>query len=58
MNVKSISLALIVVIIWGLNFSVIKFGLAELPPILFSGLRFLVVAIPAVFFIPFPKTSI
>ncbi|WP_443951799.1 EamA family transporter [Pseudoalteromonas piscicida] len=58
MNVKSISLALIVVIIWGLNFSVIKFGLAELPPILFSGLRFLVVAIPAVFFIPFPKTSV
>ncbi|WP_462153982.1 EamA family transporter [Pseudoalteromonas piscicida] len=58
MNVKSISLALIVVIIWGLNFSVIKFGLAELPPILFSGLRFLVVAIPAVFFIPFPKTSL
>ncbi len=58
MNVKSISLALMVVIIWGLNFSVIKFGLAELPPILFSGLRFLVVAIPAVFFIPFPNTSI
>ncbi|PHI37138.1 permease [Pseudoalteromonas sp. GCY] len=58
MNVKSISLALMVVIIWGLNFSVIKFGLAELPPILFSGLRFLVVAIPAVFFIPFPKTSV
>ena len=58
MNVKSISLALIVVIIWGLNFSVIKFGLAELPPILFSGLHFLVVAIPAVFFIPFPNTSV
>ncbi|MCF2825183.1 MULTISPECIES: EamA family transporter [unclassified Pseudoalteromonas] len=51
-------MALIVVIIWGLNFSVIKFGLAELPPILFSGLRFLVVAIPAVFFIPFPNTSV
>ncbi|WP_250644913.1 EamA family transporter [Pseudoalteromonas piscicida] len=47
-----------VVFIWGLNFSVIKFGLAELPPILFSGLRFLVVAIPAVFFIPFPNTSV
>lgn len=58
MNVKSISLALMVVIIWGLNFSVIKFGLAELPPILFSGLRFLVVALPAVFFIPFPNTSV
>lgn len=58
MNLKSISLALIVVLIWGVNFSVIKFGLEELPPILFSSLRFFIVAIPAVFFIPFPKTSV
>jgi O-acetylserine/cysteine efflux transporter len=58
MNLKSILLAIIVVLIWGINFSVIKFGLEELPPILFSSLRFFIVAIPAVFFIPFPKTSI
>ncbi|MGB7400938.1 MAG: EamA family transporter [Arcobacter sp.] len=58
MNLKSTLLALIVVLIWGVNFSVIKFGLEELPPILFSSLRFFIVAIPAVFFIPFPKTSI
>ncbi len=58
MNLKSISFALIVVLIWGVNFSVIKFGLEELPPILFSSLRFFIVAIPAVFFIPFPKTSV
>jgi|TARA_R110002050_G_scaffold253376_2_gene391544 O-acetylserine/cysteine efflux transporter len=57
-NLKSISFALIVVLIWGVNFSVIKFGLEELPPILFSSLRFFIVAIPAVFFIPFPKTSV
>ena len=58
MSIKSILLALLVVIIWGVNFSIIKFGLEELPPILFSALRFFVVAVPAVFFIPFPKTSI
>lgn len=58
MNLKSTLLALIVVLIWGVNFSVIKFGLEELPPILFSSLRFFIVAIPAVFFIPFPKTSV
>ncbi|PLY05022.1 MAG: permease [Arcobacter sp.] len=58
MNLKSILLALLVVLIWGVNFSVIKFGLEELPPILFSSLRFFIVAIPIVFFIPFPKTSI
>ena len=44
--------------IWGISFSVVKIGLAELPPILFIALRFLIVAIPAVFIVPFPKTSI
>lgn len=58
MNIKSTFLALIVVFIWGVNFSIIKFGLEELPPILFSSLRFFIVAVPAVFFIPFPKTSV
>ncbi|MCG9681716.1 EamA family transporter [Vibrio sp. Isolate23] len=58
MDFKSLIGVVLVVLIWGLNFSVIKFGLEEIPPILFSGLRFLVVAIPAVLFIPFPKTSI
>jgi len=58
MNIKNAALAILVVLIWGINFSVIKFGLEELPPILFSGLRFLIVAIPAVFFLPFPKTSV
>ena len=58
MDLRSLSCALLVVLIWGVNFSVIKFGLDELPPFLFSGLRFLIVALPAVFFIPFPKTSV
>ncbi|WP_226648565.1 EamA family transporter [Microbulbifer variabilis] len=57
MPLKDLALACTVVIIWGVNFSVIKIGLEELPPILFSALRFLIVAIPAVLFIPFPKTS-
>ncbi|CAM3747453.1 EamA family transporter [Vibrio aquimaris] len=58
MKLNGICLSLLVVIIWGVNFSIIKIGLEELPPLLFSALRFTVVAIPAVFFIPFPKTSI
>ncbi|GAB3035242.1 EamA family transporter [Bowmanella dokdonensis] len=57
MSFRDLLLALGVVTIWGLNFSVIKFGLQELPPLLFSALRFAVAAIPAVFFIPRPKTS-
>ena len=58
MRVKDISLVLLVILIWGANFTVIKIGLEEIPPVLFSALRFAIVAIPAVFFIPFPKTSI
>ncbi|UXH99958.1 EamA family transporter [Photobacterium sp. TY1-4] len=58
MDIRSIALALLVVVIWGLNFSVIKFGLDELPPLMFSGLRFLIVAVPAVLIVPFPKTSV
>lgn len=58
MNQKNILLALLVALIWGVNFPIIKIGLEELPPFLFSALRFAIVAIPAVFFIPFPKTSI
>lgn len=50
--------SLLVVFIWGINFSFIKIGLQELPPILFSALRFLIVAIPAILFVPFPKTSV
>ncbi len=58
MTLRDSALAIFVVIIWGVNFTIVKFGLEELPPILFSALRFAIVAIPAVFFIPFPKTSI
>jgi O-acetylserine/cysteine efflux transporter len=58
MKLQDIFLALLVVFIWGINFSFIKIGLEELPPILFSAIRFSIVAIPAVFFIPFPKTPI
>lgn len=58
MNIQSVLLALLVVLIWGVNFSVIKVGLETLPPILFSGLRFFIVALPAVFFIPSPKVKL
>ncbi|OOE84956.1 EamA family transporter [Salinivibrio sharmensis] len=58
MNIKSVLLALLVVLIWGVNFSIIKVGLETLPPILFSGLRFFIVALPAVFFIPRPKVKL
>lgn len=48
-------LALLVVIVWGLNFVVIKVGLHNMPPMLLAGLRFLLVAFPAIFFVARPK---
>ncbi|TFW10155.1 O-acetylserine/cysteine exporter [Oxalobacteraceae bacterium OM1] len=46
--------ALLVVLIWGFNFVAIKVGLQGLPPVLFTGLRFLFAALPVVFFVRRP----
>jgi O-acetylserine/cysteine efflux transporter len=48
-------MALLVVVIWALNFLVIDFGLAGVPPLLFLAMRFTVVVIPAIFFFKPPK---
>jgi O-acetylserine/cysteine efflux transporter len=50
-------LALLIVTIWGVNFVVIDYGLRELPPLLFVGLRFLLTAVPAIFFVPRPAVG-
>ncbi|MFS2221498.1 EamA family transporter [Pantoea sp. B65] len=55
MSVKDMLLALCVVIAWGVNFVVIKVGLHDMPPFLLAGLRFALVALPAIFFIKPPK---
>jgi O-acetylserine/cysteine efflux transporter len=52
---RDLMLALIVIVVWGLNFVVIRYGLDDLPPMLLGGLRFTLVAIPAVFFIRRPN---
>lgn len=49
--------ALLVTTIWGLSFVVIKLGVGAMPPLLLAALRFLLAAVPAVLFIPRPKTS-
>lgn len=48
-------LALLVVVVWGLNFVVIKLGLHNMPPLMLAGLRFMLVASPAIFFVARPK---
>ncbi|MFZ6673991.1 EamA family transporter [Undibacterium sp. Xuan67W] len=49
--------ALIVVFLWGMNFVVIKIGLKGIPPFLMGALRFMLVAFPAILFLPRPKVS-
>lgn len=51
-------LALLVVVVWGLNFVVIKVGLHNMPPLMLAGLRFLLVAFPAIFFVARPKVPL
>jgi O-acetylserine/cysteine efflux transporter len=49
--------ALLVTALWGLSFVVIKLGVGTMPPLLLAALRFLFAALPAVFFVPRPKTD-
>ncbi|THB85275.1 O-acetylserine/cysteine exporter [Pantoea allii] len=54
MSIKDMLLALCVVVAWGVNFVVIKLGLQGMPPFLLAGLRFTLVAFPAIFFVRRP----
>jgi O-acetylserine/cysteine efflux transporter len=51
MRARDVALAVLAALIWGFNFIVIKFGLDAFPPLLFSALRFVSAAVPAVFLV-------
>lgn len=55
---RQILMALLVIFLWGMNFVVIKIGLKGVPPLLLGALRFLLVAFPAVLFLPRPKVPL
>ena len=54
MSPRHLMLALGLAVLWGLNFVVIEIGLEHFPPLLFSALRFLVAAVPAVLVLRHP----
>ncbi|MEU3250089.1 EamA family transporter [Streptomyces sp. NPDC006997] len=57
MRPAHVALAVLVAAVWGVNFTVIEIGLDHFPPLLFSALRFLAAALPAVFLVGRPKVA-
>jgi O-acetylserine/cysteine efflux transporter len=58
LSLRHALIAGIVVTVWGMNFYVIKVGLRGVPPLLLGCLRFLLVAFPAILFLPKPKINL
>ena len=54
MRLRDTALAVVVALIWGTNFVAIKTGLESVPPLFFLAVRFVVVCVPAVFFVRRP----
>lgn len=58
MAFKHVLLALLVTLIWGCNYVFVKLGVHEIPPLFLCAVRFFLASVPAVFFVPFPKSTI
>ncbi|MEJ6079819.1 EamA family transporter [Vibrio sp. 1-Bac 57] len=57
MKKNDLILGILVMIVWGLNFSVIKLGVSEIDPLLLTALRFTLATLPAIFFVKKPNVS-
>ncbi|MBU6956852.1 EamA family transporter [Pseudomonas sp. CVAP len=57
MKARHLLLAISITAIWGVNFSVIKLGLTTVDPLILAGIRFMLCALPAIFFIPKPDVQ-
>ena len=58
MRPRDVALALVVVVLWGVNFVVIKVGLRGVSPFVLGGLRFVFTSIPTVFFLERPRVPL
>ncbi len=58
LRTKDLLLILTIILVWGVNFAVIKVGVADVPPLMLGGLRFLLAAFPALLFLRPPKVPI
>ncbi|KGP01828.1 EamA [Alcaligenes faecalis] len=55
MQKKHLILAILVTLVWGVNFPITELGLLSMEPFLLTGIRFTLAALPLVFFIPRPN---
>ncbi len=58
MTPRHILLALIIVAIWGVNFAIIKLGLRQVSPLALGVMRFVLAAVPWIFFVPRPNVPL
>ena len=58
MRSSHLALVLLVILVWGVNFAIIKVGLAGVPPMLLGSLRFILAAFPALLFLRPPKVPL
>lgn len=58
MPIRHRLLAVAVAVIWGVNFLAIHASLAQFPPFFLVALRFLLIAVPTVIFVPRPKVPL
>jgi O-acetylserine/cysteine efflux transporter len=57
MPFRDIFLAILATFVWGCNFIFIKWGVEEVPPLFLTVLRFVAVALPMIFLVPRPTSS-
>lgn len=57
MKLRDLIVGMLVMALWGINFSVIKLGVSEIDPLLLTALRFTLVCFPAVFFVKKPDVE-
>lgn len=57
MPISHLCLALLVVVVWGINFLFVRLGLEEIPPFQLCALRLLLASLPAIFFVKIPTIS-
>ena len=57
MHKQHLALALLVTLVWGLNFPITQLGLRSIDPFVLTGIRFALAALPLVFFIKRPAVK-